>query len=41
MLLWDTTNETVDDIPGAQLVFQKEGKDNESGSEWNHKRVVN
>ena len=39
-LAWDTANETVDDIPNAQVIFQKEGKDTESGAEWKHKRVV-
>lgn len=40
-LEWETYNETVDDIPNAQVIFQKEGKNEESGAEWNNKRVVN
>ena len=40
-LAWSTTNETVDAISDGQLVFQKAGKDSESGAEWDHKCVVN
>lgn len=40
-LEWDYTNETIDDIPNAQLVFCKEGKDSEFSGSWNHKRTVN
>lgn len=39
-LAWETNNETVDDIPNARLIFQKEGRD-EGGAEWKHSRVVN
>lgn len=40
-LAWDTINETVDDIPNGKVIFQKEGKDTDSGAEWNHKRILN
>lgn len=39
-LVWDTCNETVDDISNQTIIFQKEGIDVNSNTEWNHKRTV-
>lgn len=39
-LIWDTCNETIDDISNSIIVFKKEGKDLSSDAVWNHKRTV-